>query len=592
MGRRRKASKKKNGDTIWELANSVTDEEIKGFTCEFPSEEDMDRRHFPNPSFKTRSLDWLGQNMLIGIGEWGEAWSVVYQEDNIDNDDFSSYPEEKKSEYRRRMVTIARRSRRVLLYKKWMYVSEKISKEKNEGEWAWDEEWGDNTNIVGGIEVGGDGNEAEVGGDGNEAEVGGDGNEAEVDGNGNEAEVGGDGNEAEVGGDGNEAEVGGDGNEAEVGGDVKEEIKAEEAQMDEGRKEPAATSGDIDLEDFYPFPADGTLIIPVVRSDFDFPNFCDRDYILYYEKPFFLGSWLKKHESTGSRWLQFYNDWSDKYKWETVEDWVGHKLGRECSAVIQSIVVGVLDYHSSHGPHGHLSDMRNFKLSQYVDNFGGVKKIRFKTELLNPDHNLQSKIMGDSSRNFEYLAKDMYDLTFILQKFLAGGELDSELDYFLNLLSRYPFSEKNGWKNHLLRNFPGLWDGQERAGFLVNFYYTLMSDLDKSDLLYDALHIAPSLLKIKMYGWITKIPVHSGLYDILLYSDHGTTGIEEERQPRYREGSMKEIARYMGAVLRHHNENQGNALDIRLVELCLSRLFRGVLLAIYMGMCYHKIYLN
>lgn len=94
-------------------------------------------------------------------------------------------------------------------------------------------------------------------------------------------------------------------------------------------------------------------------------------------------------------------------------------------------------------PHGGLKDFRNYKISQYVGNHVGSKKIKFWVELINP----KDGAVG--------LKEDMEDFINVLDKLFEGGTPDAELLELPEMLRSTLINDK-GWAALVLRRLYGM----------------------------------------------------------------------------------------------------------------------------------------
>ncbi|XP_021753302.1 uncharacterized protein LOC110718718 [Chenopodium quinoa] len=261
----------------------------------------------------------------------------------------------------------------------------------------------------------------------------------------------------------------------------------------------------------------------------DFPIFHDGDAISYYSKSFTIASWLKDHEKKEDRWLGEYVYWKDIFP--QVE--CPNLLKRESLRIMQSIVIGVLDYHEKYGALDGLHDWTNILITQVVINHIGSKIVRFETKLSPRD-----RVTFDDSVMILKKRGDMQNVLLIMEKLLEGVTKNSELKYLGDLLFHYPYEEEHIWKTLLLKNYPAFWDGLERAEFLVTLYFHLVSNPKSSYSLKWSLRLSSQYL----YGWMSRIPPDTIFEKILCRDDLNE---DQFRVKKYTEGDITEVVRYM-----------------------------------------------
>ncbi|KAK9735853.1 hypothetical protein RND81_04G232700 [Saponaria officinalis] len=294
------------------------------------------------------------------------------------------------------------------------------------------------------------------------------------------------------------------------------------------------------------------LMLPLPTDDF--PIYSGGDGISFYRHPFSLGSWLKDHLRADTRWLSLYHQWG------------GVKLNKEASAIIQSLISCFLDHTETQEAHGRLGDLYTYRLTQVIHNHVGSTTVLFKVELLNQDDTI-------NARDPILLENDRQDFIGVLHRLVEGFELDYELEYLFESLTRYS-STTPIWMKRFLCNYPGLWDGYKRSSFFINFYVRYLSDTAIQGAIDSVLTSALSsdLLETRsmsVFGWQRKIVRYSVFDHILRDSGQATQG-----QPvptasiKYREGYIREIVRYIKACLKHFCKKPGGStMDVRRIEL-------------------------
>ncbi|XP_021758616.1 uncharacterized protein LOC110723576 [Chenopodium quinoa] len=138
--RRQKQKQKQKDDPFYEirkLIGTVSDDDALCYHCDVPSDESMDEIPFPNVEVVAPEHEWLTNNLIAGVDEWGMAWYRVLREDGLvdpSNNDYDKYysrfSEQEKQTYRERMVDIVRRERRSKMYCKWMIAKKRLEWEK------------------------------------------------------------------------------------------------------------------------------------------------------------------------------------------------------------------------------------------------------------------------------------------------------------------------------------------------------------------------------------------------------------------------------------------------------------------------------
>lgn len=289
----------------------------------------------------------------------------------------------------------------------------------------------------------------------------------------------------------------------------------------------------------------------------------------------------------------------DVFKLTSETKWSGDRLKRESLAIIQSIVVAVVDHHERFGANGNLMNYRDIKFSQYVAYIGGSKAVRFRAELPG------KKVFDPNSSELGDLSLDMFEVIKILKEIFQGRKWDCEVEHFFGLLEQYPFQPNSKLcKNQLLCNHPVLWDGKVRSNFVFLSYGTYKSDNQKSR----GIFMAAKTMDKEFYDnysktWIDNIPRDTLFYKVLTYSDDvndkqiddpGQTEEPQTKEPvKYRLGSGIDILRYMRATLQHHLEGpvvkKKMELKQRYLEICLSNMFPGFIISVYENMCSYGI---
>ncbi|KAL5703322.1 hypothetical protein ACHQM5_028425 [Ranunculus cassubicifolius] len=325
----------------------------------------------------------------------------------------------------------------------------------------------------------------------------------------------------------------------------------------------------------------------------DFPNFYDGDDIIYYPTSFTIKSWLLGHQKKEDRWLCDYPRWND-----ILPSRCPNLLKRETMKIVQSVLIGVVDFHEMYGPHCHLSDLDNIVVTQSVSNHVGSKVIKF-------DAKLERSSQDTIDNEIELISKKEKDMTCVikfLEKILEGGTKTSEMNFLLKLLFEYPY-KSNNWKLLLVKHHPALWDSQERAEFFVKLYFHLNSNVHSNPRLRSALHLTPLFnLKKKQLG--PEIPPDSIFGKVLNWPNKpGESSTSQPNKPGESSTSRliqartdlptdgREVLRYIKVALQHFQENGGAGLDLRYVEAGLSEIFENFLLAIYSNMCRTKIFM-
>uniref|UniRef100_A0A161WZ08 Ionotropic glutamate receptor C-terminal domain-containing protein n=1 Tax=Daucus carota subsp. sativus TaxID=79200 RepID=A0A161WZ08_DAUCS len=543
MGRRKphKSGKKKGkvDEDIDGLIKSVSDNEIQNFRCEIPTDEELDSLNFPNIVVNPPTLKYLSRNLTTG--EWATTWStlLINKEEEL-GVGFSTLSEEEQNMHRHQMAEDFRKSTRSLNWKKYKYALEKIDALSWEGKW--DDEW----------------SEEDAGDAKSEEDSGGEEGKSEG---------------VEAGGS-----VGGSKEEAISGVEIKsyrEKMASASVPMNEletrgegiEKLSKCLVGGDIieklNMDIRGAEEIGGMPHTPAVSHNmFSFPHYEDNDNVKEYTQPFSLLDWFAAHRTTSSRYLP---NVSNKDKW-SVENWNGDRLKRESLGIIQSVLSSVMDYHEKNGSNGNIKDHKNIILHQYVISFGGSERIQYNVKLPQPI------IECDKSSDLLGLAEDMRQVKLIFEKVLEGRKISEEMDLlFSRLMDIYPFSSNHLWKNKLLRNWPGMWDGKARANFIVDFYYNWTSDSQKNMNLTGALRSVNYLIPLpdfEQVNWIKKIPNPSSFYQILTFSrKNSETGISKVTEaqlspdvkspanppdplaPQYVERKVEDILRYSRDLL-------------------------------------------
>ncbi|XP_021771048.1 uncharacterized protein LOC110735184 [Chenopodium quinoa] len=484
MGRNRqsktKKKKKRLGDDlvtqVTKLINSVSDAEIINVTCEIPSNEILDALNIPVPSVQPPSHEWLGKNLLIGVGEWGDALDEILKEDNVDFEDenvdnYSTFSAEKQTDYRRRMIDVVRKNRRRTMYRKWLYAQKK----EYLADWSKTDNWEDYESV-------GEENVVAEGED-----------EVAEEGEGVTVEEG-------------------------VGVAVEEGVAelGEEGVIWEG-------------EDFITCcgynPFSGVFDSAVIDNRtvlIDYPKFIHGDKIVFYEGVFSLASWYKNHKLVELRYLPNYRYWN------------AYKLTRELLAIVQVLVNSILNHIIDGNPHGGLNDLKNYKISQFVENHVGSKKIKFRVELINP----RESVVG--------LSQDMEQFISVLHKLFEGGTPDVELLGLPNML-RSSLINAKGCEMLVLRNYPALWDAEERVAFYVNLYNRYVNDDLMKKKLNSCFKVAAHINLNFPLSWQAKISRGSVFDHILRYP----TDQDPSDSIKYSDADVVDMLRFIRNVFHY-----------------------------------------
>ncbi|RAL37238.1 hypothetical protein DM860_004160 [Cuscuta australis] len=301
-----------------------------------------------------------------------------------------------------------------------------------------------------------------------------------------------------------------------------------------------------------------------------FPKFDDGDDIPYYSKEFTIKDWLANHKKTEDRWLDRYAKCD-----EIIPGWSCDRLKRESLRIIQSLIIAVIDFHKEHGCHGDLSDMDNFVIRQYVDDFAGSKVVRFRTRLIGGIKNVEDKMT---------MREDMTCVLKIFWEILEGKNISSEMSCLDKLLFEYP--EPLEWKRHLLRNYPALWDGRERSDFFVKLYFQMVSSPERRRNLIWAPTTGKRQMKLRFASLTSSIP-RGTIFEKCMDQN------AEDPSKNENNLTMLKLVRYVRGVIHQFREKEGGSdLDVQYVEAALStEIFEHLIIAIYTGMCMTDLYL-
>ncbi|VFQ63087.1 unnamed protein product [Cuscuta campestris] len=339
--------------------------------------------------------------------------------------------------------------------------------------------------------------------------------------------------------------------------DIVEEDEEEERELEDIVEEDEEERAPVDIS----AGREGTEVPSNTAS---FPKFDDGDDIPYYSKEFTIKDWLANHKKTEDRWLDRYAKCD-----EIIPGWSCDRLKRESLRIIQSLIIAVIDFHKEHGCHGDLSDMDNFVIRQYVDDFAGSKVVRFRTRLIGGIKNVEDKMT---------MREDMTCVLKIFWEILEGKKkISSEMSCLDKMLFQYP--EPLKWKTHLLRNHPALWDGRERSDFFVQLYFQMVSSpVRRQNLLW-----ASTTGKVEMnlsFARLTSSIPRGTIFEKCMDQN------AEDPSKNENNLTMLKLVRYVRKVIHHFREKEGGSdLDVQYVEAALStEIFVNLLIAIYTGM--------
>ncbi|XP_074358853.1 uncharacterized protein LOC141698130 [Apium graveolens] len=307
---RGKGKGKEEGGDVLKLINKVdhNEKEFLEFVCATPSDEEMNTKFIPQPSFDTPSITWFldGRNLTKTINpDWAEAWDQFCVFKGLDwfESDFNFQTVEVQKEGIEFMVDFVRKAWRSLMYKKYEYALQKKKKEEDEIdelkrqvefiEGQTDKGKG-KLKIEQAIHGGGESGEGET-----VDEVKDD--EGVVKAAGAEEKEG----VKEAKEDEGDVEVAG----AEEKEGVKEKVVEVQADWRAAGDDDVGDNTIIEMtdeakEDKASVEADDTLgFLFTPGSLVAFPFYEDRDNMVYYGGPFSLKDWMLKHRSPDSRWL-------------------------------------------------------------------------------------------------------------------------------------------------------------------------------------------------------------------------------------------------------------------------------------------------
>lgn len=317
-------------------------------------------------------------------------------------------------------------------------------------------------------------------------------------------------------------------------------------------------------------------------SSLNFPKFWDTDEIPYYEKPFSLHSWLENHGPDDTRWCDAYSNWSSKYNLLN-----GHKLKKESLAIVQSLIIAVLDFWDSKGAHGLLLDPKTYILTQYFEGDGGVKKVGFRTQLIDNKNQSQKLVFSTDRKEFGS----------ILRRIFMGKQYDNEIDLMFRLLDDYKTSHYYDL-SMLLRDFPGLWDSYKKKSFYMTLYEQQSDQpafLTLSSVYTHARHYAKTFrlsggFRDAFYweNWLAKLP-HDSLLGDVFYQVNDKRSSSSQPTPIYNDYSIEHMVKFARHYFVHSRDKiRAVNMDVRCVEILLSDLFSELPVAIYHGMCKEK----